>query len=161
MAVNSSRTSSNEGQTELLDVAIVGAGAAGVGCGVLLRTLGVPRFTLLERYEIGASFSRWPAEMRFITPSFTSNGFNLLDLNSIALGTSPAYGLRREHPSGPEYADYLQAVAQHSEFPVRTGVDVQQVHPLPHHAGFALHTSHGLVQSRFVIWAARISISAP
>jgi cation diffusion facilitator CzcD-associated flavoprotein CzcO len=138
----------------MLDVVIVGAGAAGVGCGVLLRRLGVKQFALLERYEVGASFARWPQEMRFITPSFTSNGFNLLDLNAIALGTSPAYGLRREHPSGLEYADYLQAVAQHSELPVRTGVDVRQVRPLVEEAGFLLCTSRGPVHSRFVIWAA-------
>lgn len=41
-----------------LDVVIVGAGAAGVGCGVVLRDLGVERFTILERYTVGASFHR-------------------------------------------------------------------------------------------------------
>lgn len=33
--------------TSSFDVVIVGAGAAGVGCGVVLRDLGVERFVLL------------------------------------------------------------------------------------------------------------------
>ncbi|MCL4860149.1 MAG: NAD(P)-binding domain-containing protein, partial [Caldilineaceae bacterium] len=76
------------------DVVIVGAGAAGVGMGVVLQNLGITNFTLLDRYEVGASFLRWPAEMRFISPSFTSNGFGLLDLNAVTLNTSPAHTLR-------------------------------------------------------------------
>ena len=78
---------------EEYDVVIVGAGAAGIGCAVALRDLGLERFVILERHEIGASFARWPEEMRFITPSFTSNGFGLLDLNAVALNTSPAFTL--------------------------------------------------------------------
>ena len=58
---------------EQFDVIIVGAGAAGVGCAIVLQDLGVSSMTILERYEVGASFLRWPAEMRFISPSFTSN----------------------------------------------------------------------------------------
>ena len=59
------------------DVVIVGAGAAGIGCGVVLRELGLERFTILERNEVGASFSRWPEEMKFLTPSFPSHGFGM------------------------------------------------------------------------------------
>jgi hypothetical protein len=40
--------------------------------------------------------------MRFITPSFTSNQFDHLDLNSISLQTSSAFTLRKEHLSGKE-----------------------------------------------------------
>ena len=66
---------------------IVGAGAAGIGCGVVLKDLGLERFTILERHQVGASFSRWPEEMNFITPSFPSHGFGLLDLNAVTLKT--------------------------------------------------------------------------
>lgn len=52
---------------EPLDVVIVGAGAAGVGCAVVLKKLGITRFKLLECFSVGASFTRWPKEMRFIT----------------------------------------------------------------------------------------------
>ncbi|MEM9220324.1 MAG: NAD(P)/FAD-dependent oxidoreductase [Cyanobacteria bacterium P01_F01_bin.150] len=135
------------------DVVIVGAGAAGIGCGVLLAELGLENFTILERHQVGASFSRWPAEMKFITPSFPSHGFGLLDLNSITLKTSPAITFRREHISGKQYAMYLQAVADYFELPIQTEVDVQTVEPLPQ-GGFKLQTSDGDIRTQFVIWAA-------
>ncbi|MFN4260320.1 MAG: NAD(P)/FAD-dependent oxidoreductase [Gemmataceae bacterium] len=134
------------------DVIIVGAGAAGLGCGVTLRHFGIENFLILERHDVGASFDRWPAEMRFITPSFTSNQFGTLDLNAVALGTSPAFSLGREHPSGAEFAAYLRAYAAHFELPIQTGVDVLTVQPLGA-GGFRLLTSAGEFQSRFVIWA--------
>lgn len=134
------------------DVIIIGAGAAGVGMGVVLHHLGVNNFTLVERHAIGASFLRWPREMRLISPSFMSNGFGLLDLNAIALNTSPAYSLQEEHPTGESYARYLQAVASHFALPVQLGVDVRAVRFTGE--GFQVESSHGLLQSRFVIWAA-------
>ena len=60
-------------ESRLHEVAIVGAGATGLGCAVALRELGVDDVIVLGRHEVGASFRRWPQEMRFITPSFTSN----------------------------------------------------------------------------------------
>ena len=59
---------------EFTDVVVVGAGAAGIGTGVALSRLDL-EILILERDEIGASFRRWPDEMRFITPSFPSNSF--------------------------------------------------------------------------------------
>ena len=134
------------------DVIVVGAGAAGVGMGVVLKQMGVKNFVLLDRHAVGASFERWPEEMRFISPSFTSNGFGLPDLNSVAIGTSPAFSLRKEHPSGKEYAGYLRGVASHFELPVWIGIDVRSLRK----AGqtFYLDTSAGELRSRFVIWAA-------
>lgn len=76
------------------DVVIVGAGPAGVGCAVVLQELGLENFVLLDRLQVGASFSRWPVEMNLITPSFPSHGFGLLDLNAITLKTSPAIAFR-------------------------------------------------------------------
>ena len=90
-------------------------GAAGLGCAVALREFGVDDIIILDRHEVGASFRRWPQEMRFITPSFTSNAFGLLDLNAIVPGTSPAFTLDREHPSGSAYAEYLDNVVEHYE----------------------------------------------
>ena len=139
---------------ESFDVVVVGAGAAGVGVGIVLRELGVERLALLERADIGASFARWPAEMRFITPSFPSNGFRLLDLNAVALGTSPALSLQTEHPHGPEYAAYLRALVAYFGLPVRTGVAVQSVARDPGGAGFIVATDGGAYVARFVVWAA-------
>ena len=135
------------------DVVIVGAGAAGIGCGVVLKELGLESFTVLDRHQVGASFSRWPKEMHLITPSFPSHGFGLLDLNAVTLKTSPAIAFRQEHVTGQQYAIYLQTIADHFELPVQTEVDVQSVDPLPQ-GGFTLHTSRGEISTQFVIWAA-------
>ena len=115
-----------------LDVIIVGAGAAGVGCALMLtKTFGLDasRVLLIERGEsVGETFRRWPAEMRFISPSFNQQGWtSSFDLNSIAHGTSPAYSLHTEHPSGNEYADYLNALAIAAELRVRTMTEVVSV----------------------------------
>jgi putative flavoprotein involved in K+ transport len=134
------------------DCIIVGAGPAGIGVGIALQDMGLTHFVILERSEVGASFLLWPEEMRFITPSFTSNAYGLLDLNAIALSTSPAYTLGTEHPSGADYADYLQAVADYKKLPIQTGIDVEAVRT--EDGGFVVDTSDGPLHSRFVIWAA-------
>ena len=115
-----------------LDVIIVGAGAAGVGCALMLtKTFGLDpsRVLLVERGEaVGETFRRWPAEMRFISPSFNQQGWtSSFDLNSIAHGTSPAYSLHNEHPSGTEYAHYLSALAGAAKLNVRTQTEVASV----------------------------------
>ena len=111
------------------DIVIVGAGAAGVGMAHVLKTLGIKRFTMLERHEVGASFLRWPKEMRFISPSFTGNAFGLLDLNAVTLETSPAYTLETEHPSGRQFAEYLQLIVTDYKLPVTTAVEVLSIRP--------------------------------
>jgi putative flavoprotein involved in K+ transport len=151
---NTSRNTSPLKSKEVLDVIIVGAGAAGIGCGIILKNLGFEQFALLERYDVGASFARWPEEMRFITPSFPSNAFGLLDLNAVALQTSPAYSLGKEHISGHEFALYLQGLVKHFELPVCMGVNVETVQQDGDGNRFVLTTSHGIIRSRFVIWAA-------
>ena len=98
-----------------LDVVIVGAGSAGVGMAhMLINTfhLDSERVLLLERGDApGESFRRWPEEMRFISPSFNQQGWtSSFDLNAVAYGTSPAYTLGQEHPTGKEYASYLCAL---------------------------------------------------
>ena len=135
------------------DVVIVGAGAAGVGLGVTLRHLGIDDFVILDRTDVGASFLRWPRQMRFITPSFNSNQFGALDLNAICLRTSPAYSIGVEHPTGEEYAGYLRGVAAHFDLPVAIEVDVLSVARNAQHRRFVVETSRGDVHARFVVWA--------
>jgi thioredoxin reductase len=81
-----------------------------------------------------------------------SNSFGCRDRNAVTTDTSPAFALDREHPTGGEYAEYLQEVVEFHDLPVRTGVYVESVKR--HDDGFILHTSTGVIQSRFVIWAA-------
>ena len=135
------------------DIVVVGAGAAGLGFGATLRDLGIDNFVILDRSAVGASFLRWPREMRFITPSFNSTQFGALDLNAVCLHTSPAYSIGVEHPTGKEYAGYLRGVVQYFDLPVETGVDVLSVAKKSRHKGFRVETSRGEIHARFVVWA--------
>ncbi|QAU12024.1 thioredoxin reductase-like protein [Halorubrum sp. BOL3-1] len=144
-------TSTNLRKCESLDAVIVGAGAAGVGTGVVLEDLGLDSYAILDREAVGASFRGWPDEMRLITPSFPSNSFGCRDLNAVTTDTSPAFTLDSEHPSGEAYAEYLDGVVEFYDLPVRTGVDVESVQR--HDDEFVLQTSSGPIQSRFVVWA--------
>ncbi len=141
-----------ESSEVVYDVVVVGAGAAGVGAAVALRHAGIENFIVSERHSVGASFASWPAETRFITPSYPTNSIGMLDLNSIAIGTSPAFSLGIEHPTGEDYAAYLRAVAHFFEVPVRENTDVLQV--AKDGDGFRIDTADETLQTRHVIWAA-------
>lgn len=138
---------------DTFDVVIVGAGPAGLGCAYALTHAAVDNVVVLERDKAGASFDRWPAEMRFITPSFNSNQFGCLDLNSFGLRISPAFTIGQEHPTGRKYAEMLRGFANFLQLPVRAGVDVRRVEALGN-GGFQLHTTAGEFRAKFVIWAA-------
>jgi len=137
----------------LYDVVIVGAGPAGLGCAIVLKHLGVRRVLVVDRFGVGASFARWPAEMRLITPSFTINQFGPPDLNAIAIRTSPAFTLGCEHPTGRHYARYLKTLAKHFGIRVRKGVDVTGLARHRRTGHLKLHTNGDPVVARTVIWA--------
>ena len=107
-----------EMEKENYDVVIVGGGASGIGIAAMLKDFGVERMVVLEREKVGATFYKWPKEMQFITPSFTTNYWGHIDLNSVASGTSPAFSLDTEHPSGERYARYLDLISEHWELPI-------------------------------------------
>lgn len=133
------------------DVVIVGAGPSGLGCAIALKQCGVKNLVVLDRNGVGSSFARWPEQMRLISPSFHSNPYGQVDLNSITPNTSPADFLRSEHPTGAEYAEYLQAVASYYEIPVQDRIEVTA---LQRESGeFRVVHSSGEFRSRFVIWA--------
>lgn len=134
------------------DVVVIGAGAAGVGVAVTLKHAGITNFVVLDRASVGASFESWPAETRFITPSFPTNSIGMLDLNSVAIGVSPAFSLRVEHPTGEEFASHLRDVATHFELPIEIGVHVTRVR----HVGdeFRIDTENKTYHAKHVIWAA-------
>ncbi|MEM9621123.1 MAG: NAD(P)/FAD-dependent oxidoreductase, partial [Pseudomonadota bacterium] len=137
---------------EMHDVVVVGGGAAGVGVAVALQHAGIDNFVVLERHQIGASFARWPAETRFITPSFPTNSFGMIDLNSVAIGVSPGFSLEVEHPTGQEYARHLRAIADFFDIPVQEEINVTQVNR--EGSDFRIDTSTTSWYARHVIWAA-------
>jgi thioredoxin reductase len=151
-AAPDARSPAHSSPAPILDVLIVGAGPAGLGLALVLRELGLLSHGILERDRIGASFLRWPEEMRFITPSFNANAFGQLDLNAINAQTSPADLIGRERLSGPEYAGYLGALVKHYGLPVVEGIEVEELRPGAD-GGFDLTTSRGPLRARFVVWA--------
>ena len=148
---------------EPYDVVVVGAGAAGVGVALMLTGvfgLDAGRVLLVERGgAVGETFRRWPKEMRFISPSFNSQGWTQsFDLNSVAYGTSPAFTLHAEHPTGAQYARYLEALAETNELNVRAGTEVTAVTPRDGGFDVAVVPAAGgvpaVIKTRYVVWAA-------
>ena len=133
------------------DVIVVGAGAAGVGVAVALKDAGVLDCVVIERLRVGASFALWPAETRFITPSFPTNSIGMLDLNSVVIGASPGFGLATEHPTGLQYALYLRQLVQELELSVREATSVLRVTKIGDE--FCVDTDTETLRARHVVWA--------
>ena len=138
--------------SEPQDVIIVGAGAAGIGVGIAIAHAGIENFLIVDRDTVGSSFSSWPEETRFITPSFPSNSIGMLDLNSIAIGISPAFSMKVEHPTGKEYAEHLQDIAEYFELPILENTNVDSIEKID--GLFHLNIGDGNLLAKNVIWAA-------
>lgn len=132
------------------DVLIVGAGPAGLGCAAALKECGIENLAIIDRREVGASFDAWPAQMRMISPSFHSNPFAQPDLNAITPHTSPADYIHSEHPTGPEYARYLRAIAEYYQVEVKTGIEITGVKKSK--GALVLEAASKPLQARHVIW---------
>eukprot|EP00746_Dinoflagellata_sp_MGD_P090843 gnl/MRDRNA2_/MRDRNA2_35912_c0_seq2.p1 gnl/MRDRNA2_/MRDRNA2_35912_c0~~gnl/MRDRNA2_/MRDRNA2_35912_c0_seq2.p1 ORF type:complete len:660 (+),score=110.09 gnl/MRDRNA2_/MRDRNA2_35912_c0_seq2:92-2071(+) len=156
---------------QTVDVVIVGAGASGIGVAVsLVDHFGISReqVCILERgAKVGETFRRWPKEMRFISPSFNQQSWTKsFDLNSIAYGTSPASFLGEEHPTGEQYASYLEYVASETCLNIHFHTEVLKVSPVgsPRKPEFDVHLHEGCVETeakhskvlrcKYVVWAA-------
>jgi thioredoxin reductase len=138
--------------SETYDVIIVGAGAAGIGVGIAIAHAGIENFLIVDRDTVGSSFSSWPEETRFITPSFPSNSIGMLDLNSIAIGISPAFSMKVEHPTGKEYAEHLQDIAEYFELPILENTNVDSIENID--GLFHLKIGDSNLLAKNVIWAA-------
>ena len=137
---------------EVHDVIIVGAGAAGIGVAISIAHSGIENFLIMDRKGVGSSFAAWPAETRFITPSFPSNSIGMLDLNSVAIGVSPAFNMRIEHPTGQEFAEHLQGLADYFELPICEDTNILSLVKIDEL--FHLETEEGTFFAKKVIWAA-------
>jgi thioredoxin reductase len=136
---------------EIFDVLVVGAGPAGLGVGIALKHAGLANYQILDRETVGSSFRAWPSGMQLITPSFPANSIGMLDLNSIAIGTSPGFSLGCEHPSGEDFATHLNGLSQFFELPTRSNTEVYSV-TLKDNI-FHLDTSSGTLTCKHLIWA--------
>ena len=134
------------------DTIVVGAGAAGIGAAIALMHAGVEKFFVVDRETVGASFDKWPAETRFITPSFPSNSIGMLDLNSIAVGVSPAFSMKVELPTGQQYAQHLRNITTFFEIPILEHTNVNAIEK--NGDLFHLHFDEGTFMAKNVIWAA-------
>lgn len=133
------------------DVIIVGAGASGIGVAVALKDFGISNFLILEREEIGSSFKKWSKETKFLTPSFQSTQFGLLDLNAITINSSPALVTGLEHPKGEDYVNYLMAISKHYKLPIINNTDVLNVEVK--NDNFKIRSKHKTYTCNFLIWA--------
>ena len=133
------------------DVIIIGAGAAGVGLGVLFEKMGLNDYVILERDTIGRSFKQWPSYTRFISPSFTGNAFNAVDLNAISPDTSPAHSHKTEHLSGKQYAEYLELVAKYFKPKIAEQTNVTKIEKVDDM--FLVTTSKETFRSRYLVSA--------
>lgn len=134
-----------------IDTLVVGAGPSGIGMALALSDVDELLLGVVERGQISETFRRWPARQRFLTPSFTGNGFGATDLNAVHPKTSPALSLGLDYPNGVEYARYLDGVVRHFNVPIMTETEVTGVVPGPD--GFVVATSRGSVQARTLVWA--------
>lgn len=133
------------------NIIIIGAGAAGIGFGAALKTVGIEDFLILEKGEIGDSFLKWPKTTQFITPSFTSNGFGFPDLNAVIPDTSPAFTFEKEHVTGQEYAEYLHLAASHYKLPIKTKTKVNNITKVD--GKFFIKTQTDTVRANYLIMA--------
>lgn len=135
-----------------VDVVIVGAGPAGIGMARALQRVSGLECEVLDRGRVGESFRQWPAQTRFITPSFYSNPFGLADLNAVDAASSPAIFGRAEHLSGLQYADYLLSIVEDAELSVTCNCEVLEVAVTADNR-FQLVTEQGDYETQFLIWA--------
>ncbi|MGZ0075368.1 NAD(P)-binding domain-containing protein [Staphylococcus aureus] len=70
-------------------VAIIGAGAAGIGMAITLKDFGIT-VIILEKGTTSDIHLNIRQSTFTITPSFTSNGFGMPDMNAISMDTSPS-----------------------------------------------------------------------
>lgn len=131
---------------------IVGGGPAGIGTAVALQDFGIGNYLVLERACVGASFLLWNKDTRLLTPSFQSTQFGLLDLNAIAINTSPAYSSGKEHLNGEEYAMYLLRIANAFKLNIREKTEVNDVQKVNNN--FIIETHDTTYHSKYLVWAA-------
>ena len=99
---------------------------------------------------VGSSFISWPDETRFITPSFP-HSIESLDLNSIAIGISPAFSMKID-TNGKEFAKHLLDIAKYFDLPIFQNTNVKNI--IKKKSTFNLECDDGTLLAKNLIWAA-------
>ncbi len=129
-----------DGMLRNLDVAVVGAGQAGLAMGHFLSSAGL-HFVCLDGAErIGDTWRNRYDSLRLFTPAQYDS-----------LPGLPFPAPHDHYPSKDEVAGYLQSYAERFRIPVRLGTRVERVLSSPD--GFRLATSSGSVEARAVVVA--------
>ena len=123
------------------DVAIIGAGQAGLAASVCLSRLGIDHI-VLEKHEIGASWrrQRWDS-FCLVTPNWT------VRLPGQDYGGSEPDGFM----SGRDFVAFLEQYAGRFNVPIQFSTNVQTA--VPSDGGWTLTTDRGPVRTRAVIVA--------
>ena len=104
------------GETERVQVVVIGAGQAGLSVGYHLARRGIGFVILEAKARVGDSWrERWDSLRLFTTGRLDS------------LDGMPIPGPGHRFPTKDEMADYLEAYAARFELPVRTGVRVTRL----------------------------------
>lgn len=134
-------TETSTGPTEI-DVVVVGAGQAGIAASEHLGRHGIGH-VVLEKDRIA---ERWRTQR---WDSLVANGPAWHDRFPGRAFDSDPEGF----PTKDEVADYFEAYVEQLDSPVRTGVEVRSVRRHAGRPGFAVSTSDGDYDARFVIAA--------
>ncbi len=128
---------------EAVDVLVVGAGQAGIAMSEHLSSCGIEHVVLERRRVV----ERWRSER---WDSLVANGPVWHDrfpsMQFEALGPD-------DFASRDSVIDYFERYAEHIKAPIRTGVDVTSVRRHDGRSGFAVETTHGSFDARFVVSA--------
>ena len=100
--------------SEKLDLIIIGAGAAGLACGIEAKRRGLA-FHIIDRGSVVNSIYRFPVNMEFFTSA------DLLEIGDLPL-ISPTLKPRR-----PEVLKYYRRVTRHYDLPLRDYEEVLKV----------------------------------
>jgi len=124
-----------------VQVAVVGAGQAGLATGFYLRSTGLSYVLLDAASTVGAAWSsRWDSLRLFTSAQFCS------------LPGLPFPGPAERYPAKNDVADYLRRYAEHFALPVLPGHRVRTV--CRDGGGFTLSTDHGTCRADQVVLAA-------
>lgn len=123
-----------------LDVAVIGAGQAGLAMGYYLSREGLAFACLDSADRVGQSWRNRYDSLRLFTPSQYD-----------ALPGKPFPAPEDHYPTKDEVASFLEGYAKQFEIPVQLGVQVQKLTAAP--GGYLLNTSRGEIKARAVVVA--------